>query len=106
MSIKIKTKKEVVDGIAGRRIMDIDRVLKKNELPSEYTGSEPSVWCSDDGTAIAANPSGIEIGQWYQEDRIQKVLGIVRASGKRLSEINERIRKLKADWQGEETFII
>lgn len=104
MSIKIRMKKEVVDGTAGRRIQSIEGVLREDELPGEYIFSEPSVWLNSAGLVMEV--SGFEISKWYPEEFIQKSLEIIRASAKRLHEINQKIAKLKAEWQGEETFII
>ncbi len=108
MSIKIKTRKEVVDGKAGRRILEIEGCLKKEELPTEYTNIEPSVWgdVGSYGQLITASTYGICVTKWYNESNFRKTLDLLVVSGKRLHEINEKIKKLKAEWQGEETFVI
>lgn len=113
MSIKIKMKKEVIDGKKGWRIMSIDGVHIYAELPSEYKEDGTRFWRSGNRciTVVSTDVSTdvnneIYIGNWYPELKINDALEYYRQAGQRLHEINLKIKKLKEEWQGEETFVI
>lgn len=105
--IKIVTDKLVPpSGVPSRKIISIEGVLKREELPSAYfLGDGPRIYKTEMGYIDL--PSGYLVqNEVYNEDQFQSHLAKIREAGARLHEINSKIRELKKTWKGEETFLI
>jgi len=110
MSIRIETEKHVARCEKQRRIIGIDGVLRRNELPLRYRDIE-KVWVrgSPDSPAIVFENSNIDTlvaGSSMTEGNFQHALSVLRVCGARLKEINCSVRELERTWNGREEFVI
>lgn len=111
MSIVIKTEKAYLGGSFLRKPTYI-KALHKYQLPNEYLNGKPFVYALTLGSrhklCIAGDDTNIqlEVGVYKKEATFQLALSIIRKAGKRLSEINRKIKAVQAAWNGQETFII
>lgn len=107
--IKIETQKEVVRGGQRRRIIKIE-ALSEQELPLEYVQGFPFVRLGNDGKSLLMRDGNttmwMNLNELWDEEVFQKWLGVVKASGNRLKEINRRLAEQNKDWKGTETFCI
>ncbi len=106
MTMKIKTRKTVEDGKMGRRIMEFGRILNREQIPSEYEKGECIYLSNDKKSLIFSNLFNLELNRFYNESDFQEHIQFMNKVGNRLHEINQRIKKLKETWNGEETFVI
>jgi hypothetical protein len=111
--IRIETEKVVDDtGILCREILKI-KALSKDKLPDIYLLSEgPIVWKFGVNLHLENVKNQIHShcnimqGERYSEEFFEKCLDHCRAAGDNLMECNRRLAEKKANWHGEETFII
>jgi hypothetical protein len=111
--IRIETKKVVDDaGILCREILKI-KALPKSKLPDIYLLSDgPIVWkfwvnlhLENVKNQIHSH-CNIMQGERYSEEFFEKCLDHCRAAGDNLMECNRILAEKRAEWEGEETFII
>lgn len=109
MSIEIRTEKVVNgNGEKERKILGW-KCLPCNELPDMYIDNKPHIYSTLYETLVVIS---LEY-EWHvskdyiiPEEYFQKLLEVCVEAGNRLREINKHLAKLKAEWHGEETFII
>jgi len=112
MSIKIKTEKVVLRGVAYRKVIEISGVLPKSELPDEYiagrdhSGENPCIFAHDGAIIVFSCAGHLYTGHSYPEADFQRSITAIKAAGNRLHEINKKTRATTQTWNGEETFII
>lgn len=109
MSIVIKTKKKVSsDGIKGRVIKKI-KALKQSELPSLYfSNKEKSVFLSEyRNRLIDSNYNSIlKVDEFINESVFQDKIEYIKKCGDYLKEVKDKLKSLREEWNGKETFII
>jgi len=109
MSIKIKTEKVVEKGIAKRKILAIEGVIPRDELPTEYLQAYPYAYLqqyADRQILLIGVVRCADIKDTMEEVEFQKSLNGLKTCGERLHGLNQKIKALKETWNGEETFII
>jgi hypothetical protein len=111
MAIEIKTEKIVRnDGTLCRKLADV-KMIQSNKLPEIYMESKKPVVFKGlvHNKVFCRNTEGrenYEIGGTYTDDEIQTLIDHCRAAGDNLMECNRILAEKKANWHGEETFII
>lgn len=109
MSIEIKTEKVVNgNGAKERKILGW-KTLPSNELPEIYFEQFPRVFDNSYGLLIIEHEKyewRIAKGNTITEDEFQRLLVVFGEAERRLKEVNKHLAELRAEWNGEETFII
>lgn len=106
--ITIRTEKLVKKGVAFRKILEI-KAITYEELPSEYIGGYPYCYKRDDGKELYVVSNwhrSLFVDNNYKESFFQEMLETITTCGKRLQEINVKVKELEKNWVGEETFYI
>lgn len=106
--IRIETVKFVpANGIASRKVTKIEGVLPSEALPQEYLNQDYHIYLAKTKDYIfCVHGSNLDLGHEYKEPEFQNILAYIQKSGDTLHEINEKIRKLRLEWKGTETFVI
>jgi len=111
--INIRTEKIVKSDARKYRKFKGFEMLPQERLPKKYLAAEINC-CQVDKSSIRVQgfkESGwtnqfYHIGDRIPEERFVQLMAHIRKCGTLLMEINEEIETLRAEWQGEETFII
>lgn len=124
--IQIKVEKVTDRGVQMFKILEIE-CLPEMKLPPEYLKDHyssdknwaPYVLGHVDGDILMGNfdpgydnqgrnvnyrRTIFQIGKSYTQNDFKRILRHIHQSGKRLGEINERLRKENAHWYGERTY--
>lgn len=114
MVIKIKVEKIVTMNGEKRIKMQVEGMLRKYQLPDEYTGSAPAVWqesytderlfvrsgdCVEQFPLRDTRSSGKPAIEHDPED-VERVISIIQDAGERLHKINQRIDRERAMYAG------
>jgi hypothetical protein len=109
MKIEIKTEKTVNDdGMKCRKIIDWN-CFQYDELPNMYVDNTPHMYSISVTSLIIIHPNyewRIIKGDVISEDSFKILLEVCVEAGNRLREVNKHLAELRAEWNGEETFII
>ncbi len=97
------------------RIVELRNLRELWELPVEYTTGTPMMYAEDTRMMyVRMEDPGVEegktkrfvVGGVYEEKEFDELMKCVMKCGKRLAEINERLKKENMNWVGTETFTI
>lgn len=106
--MKIRTRKAIKGGIAGRIIIGFEGIKKYDQLPKEYLDTEINTYMNTDDIHLKVphidGCRGLTLNEWMPEPVFQTTLRAIRMAGNRLHRIN-KAKKL-AKWAGEESFVI
>jgi hypothetical protein len=124
VELGIKTKKVVYRGEKCYKILSYGCYeLEDDRLPHRYFENFPFcfVGCDDEFVVVTNDKSIagksdslyseddnyiIEVGGLVPKEEFEKLVKIVRVCGEKLHTINQEIKEMKKEWQGEEEFKI
>lgn len=118
--IKIVTEKILDRGVRSRRILSIDGVRHRWELPHKYLNGYPYAEAIDREFATGVRKEidikhkgeyGVETliiyeGRVMEEEEFQRAITLLRASAQRLQEIEKEIQEESRVWNGVETYCV
>jgi hypothetical protein len=109
IELGIKTKKVVFRGEKCRRILDFS-CYEIDELPFKYFDENPFCFKSEQGalTVIYSDTTCCDLykGDIVSEKDFHRAIRTIIFCGHKLHLIDEEIKTLKKEWQGEEEFKI
>jgi len=112
MAIKISVEKVVTgDGEKSSKILDI-KCLSYEKLPVLYLdGKEPVVFRSTDKKGIVLRhgkdlPYEFHVGIVYPEDMFIEILAHISKAGEHLKKVNEKLSRLRKEWNGKVVYEI
>ncbi|MDD5616348.1 MAG: hypothetical protein PHH85_09120 [Candidatus Methanoperedens sp.] len=105
--IKIEVQK-YVNGKGEKRakIVGVEGMLTKSELPTLYTEYEPCTWLDGDKIEHTENVSSLNIGWGYSYEEIVRMIEQLKKCGEHLHEVNLQIAEDKKTWPKTEIFLI
>jgi hypothetical protein len=111
IELGIKTKKVVYRGEKFYKILSYG-CYEVDILPFEYFKQFP--YCFDaDGefmVVVASNRDEdvyeLRVGDIIPQDEFEKMFKVIKYCGRKLHEINEKIREIRKEWNGEQEFKI
>jgi hypothetical protein len=104
MRLKIKVEKVIERGIPSYKILEIE-ALKRSELPDDYLNGDPYCYLQEN-LVIGPARECLYMNGVYTLTDFNKKLSTLKECGERLGKINKNIKELRANWTGQETFII
>jgi len=112
---EVVAERTVVRGRRMWKILELKNFREMWELPDEYTDRIPMM-CANDANMVAIRMKipGVEegktkrivVGETYSEGEFDELMKCALECGKKLAEINERLKKENVNWVGTETFRI
>ena len=107
MSLKIKVKKIIVQGVKKVEVISIEGLLKQKELPLEYlTGDYMRASTDNPEELYLSSAPNLQVGFRYSIAEWGRTVKYMQECGKKLSEINKRLRRENEEWFGEIIVII
>lgn len=79
-------------------------IERYDKLPREYLNAAPCICTSEDGEWFETHEDAYQVGALFTKDEVQAFQKYISAAGKRLVEINRRLKKDDGNHYG--TFIM
>lgn len=110
MAMKFRFKNIMEKGVKKLKLVEFSGILPHEKLPIEYLEGRPHILDATGGrVSLYINDSswvGFRIGAEFTFDEYKDMIGHIRAAGKRLSDINKKIKESEKNWVGNEWEVI
>ena len=109
--IKIETRKDVTNkGVCVREITGF-KLLPYSKLPELYRNSDLEAVYENKNKIVLNNKteylySTYSLGERISEEEFQLLIKFCHKAGDNLKAVNARLKALREEWQGQETFCI